>query len=50
MYTNDVRQRCSSLRRAGHSLNEIAEAGWRKVKFHTYDSRIQQMLEVMKLK
>jgi len=26
MYTNDVRQRCSSLRRAGHSLNEIAEA------------------------
>jgi hypothetical protein len=28
---------------------EIAEAGYRKVKPHTYDNRVQQMLEIMKL-
>ena len=29
--------------------DEIAEAGYRKVQGHTYDARVQQMLEIMKL-
>jgi hypothetical protein len=46
---NEAETKILSLLENEDKRNEIAEAGYRKVQGHTYDARVQQMLEIMKL-